>query len=49
MSENIITVTFKEKYMDEPVTRVCGNMSKEEVIRIYGLDQPDIEWYRFED
>ena len=43
-----ITVTFKEVYMKNEVTRTCGNMSKEDVITVYGLDQPDIEWYQFE-
>lgn len=46
--ETQITVTFKEVYMKNEVTRTCGNMSKEEVISIYGLDMPDIEWYQFE-
>lgn len=46
--ETQITVTFKEVYMKHEVTRTCGNMSKEEVIAIYGLDLPDIEWYQFE-
>ena len=27
-----ITVQFKEKYMDKPVTRTCVNMTKEQVI-----------------
>lgn len=46
--ETQITVTFKEVYMKHEVTRTCGNMSKEEVISIYGLDMPDIEWYQFD-
>ena len=44
-----ITVTFKERYMDHPVSRTCSNMTKEEVIGIYGLRESDIEWYIFED
>ena len=43
-----ITVTFKELYMKNEVTRTCVNMSKEDVIAVYGLNQPDIEWYQFE-
>lgn len=46
--ETRITVTFKEVYMKHEVTRTCSNMSKEEVIAIYGLNMPDIEWYQFE-
>lgn len=42
-----ITVQFKEKYMDKPVTRTCVNMTKEQVINVYGLNEPDIEWYKF--
>ena len=47
--QETITVTFKEVYMKNEVTRTCVNMSKEDVITTYGLDQPDIEWYQFED
>jgi hypothetical protein len=46
--QETITVTFKEVYMKHEVTRTCGNMSKDEVIAIYGLNNPDIEWYQFE-
>lgn len=42
-----ITVQFKEKYMDKPVTRTCVNMTKEQVINVYGLNEHDIEWYKF--
>ena len=46
--ENEITVTFKEVYMKKEVTRTCMNMSREDVISVYGLNLPDIEWYQFE-
>lgn len=46
--QETITVIFKEAYMKNEVTRTCVNMSKEDVITTYGLDQPDIEWYQFE-
>lgn len=46
--ESSITVTFKETYMKKEVTRTCLNMSKESVIAVYGLNEPDIEWYQFE-
>lgn len=46
--ESSITVTFKEVYMKKEVTRTCMNMSKEGVIAVYGLNEPDIEWYQFE-
>ena len=48
MENNTIKVTFKESYMPKPVTRECVNMTRAQVIEMYGLDQPDIEWYRFE-
>lgn len=38
-------VTFKESYMPKEVTRVCELPNEEEVIRIYDLDNEDIEWY----
>ena len=44
-----ITVTFKETYMPKPVTRTCVNMTREQVIEVYGLDEPEIEWYEFEE
>lgn len=42
-----ITVRFKETYMNHPVERTCMNMTREQVIDIYNLDDPDIEWYEF--
>lgn len=38
-------VTFKESYMPHEVTRICDVPSEEEVKRIYGLDDDDIEYY----
>ena len=38
-------VTFKESYMPKEVTRVCELPNEEEVVRIYNLDDDDIEWY----
>lgn len=38
-------VTFKESYMPKEVTRVCELPNEAEVIRIYNLDDDDIEWY----
>lgn len=40
------TVTFKETYNDKEVTQWCVVHSLQEVIRIYGLDQPDIEYWK---
>ena len=42
-----IKVQFKEKYMDKSVIRTCVNMTKQQVINIYGLNESDIEWYKF--
>ena len=38
-------VTFKESYMPNEVTRVGELPNEEEVVRIYNLDDDDIEWY----
>lgn len=38
-------VVFKETYMPHAVERECIVPNEAEVIRIYGLDEPDIEWY----
>jgi len=42
-----ITVRFKETYMTHPVERTCTNMTRDQVMDIYNLDDPDIEWYEF--
>lgn len=42
-------VEFKEIYMEKPVIRECINMTKEQVIEMYGLEEGDIEWYKFLD
>jgi hypothetical protein len=38
-------VIFKESYSTHAVERICWTYSEQEVIKIYGLDEPDIEWY----
>lgn len=45
--ENKIKVQFKEVYMPNPVERECVNMTRQQVIEMYGLNEPDIEWYKF--
>lgn len=35
--------------MPKPVERECTNMTKEQVIEMYGLNESDIEWYEFID
>lgn len=42
-------VRFKETYMPHEVERICDVPSKEEVIKIYGLEDKDIEWYSIEE
>lgn len=39
-------VTFKEDYMPHEVTRICVVRSEEEVKKLYGLDDKDIEYYQ---
>lgn len=38
-------VTFKEDYMPHETTQYCDVRDENEVKRIYGLDEEDIEWY----
>ena len=42
-------VEFKETYVAHSVVRECNNLTKEQVIKIYELNNPDIEWYKFID
>lgn len=39
-------VKFKETYFPHAVERECWVPNEQEVIKIYGLNNPDIEWYR---
>lgn len=47
MEEKKITVEFKESYMTHSVKRTCTNMTKKQIIEQYGLNNSDIEWYKF--
>ena len=40
-----IIVEFKETYTDKPVVRECVVSSFNEVMRLYELDKPDIEYW----
>lgn len=42
-------VEFKETYMPHSVTRECYVSSREEVIKIYELNNDDIEWYKIKE
>lgn len=39
-------VEFKEAYMPHAVERICDVPNEAEVIRIYSLEEPDIEYYK---
>lgn len=39
-------VEFKESYFPHSVERECIVPNEKEVIKIYGLNEPDIEWYK---
>lgn len=39
-------VEFKESYFPHSVEKECSVPNEREVIRIYGLDEPNIEWYK---
>lgn len=49
MEKSVIKVEFKETYMPKSVIRECANMTKEQVIEMYDLNNSDIEWYKFID
>lgn len=38
-------VTFKESYMPHDVTRICDVPSEEDLVKLYNLNDDDIEWY----
>lgn len=38
-------VRFREKGKSEKLTKHLGYLSKEEVIKFFGLNNPEIEWY----
>lgn len=39
-------IEAQEKWCDHPIrTTYTGCFSREDVIKFFGLDQPDIEWY----
>ena len=42
-------VTFKEEYMPREFTRVCDVPTRNDVIRLYNLEDDDIEWYEIEE
>ena len=41
-----IVVEFKETYMNKPVVRECVVSNLDEVIKFYGLNNPDIEYWK---
>lgn len=43
-------VIIKEKLMDRPIkTTYTGDCDYEYVKRLFGCDQPDVEWYKIEE
>ena len=38
-------VRFREKGKSEKLTKHLGHLTKEEVIKFFGLNDPEIEWY----
>ena len=43
-------VTIKEKAMKHPITtELHGNYDEKDVVEFYGLNQPDVEWYKMEE
>ena len=42
-------VTINEKEMKLPITtELHGNYDEKDVVEFYGLNQPDVEWYKME-
>ena len=43
-------VTIKERAMSHPITtELHGCYDRQEVIKHFGLDEPDVEWYKVEE
>ena len=43
-------VTIKERAMQHTITsELHGPYNREDVIKHYGLDEPDVEWYKIEE
>ena len=43
-------VTFKERALKEPiVSHMFGYYDEADIVKHYGLNQPDIEWYKLEE
>lgn len=39
-------IECKEKWCDHPIrTTHTGNFEREDIIKFFGLNEPDIEWY----
>lgn len=45
--KSVLTVEFKEKGKSKTFLCHCYNMTKEQAIDAYGLNDEDIEWYKF--
>lgn len=42
-------ITIKEKCRNKPLeTRYDGNVDERYLIEFYGLEKPDVEWYKIE-
>jgi hypothetical protein len=43
-------IECKEKWCDHPIrTTHVGNLEREDIIKFFGLNEPDIEWYTIEE
>lgn len=42
-------VRYREKGKKEHLSKHLGYLTKEEVIKFFGLDDPEVEWYDIEE
>lgn len=38
-------IHYKEKNKSEKITKHLGYLTKDEIIKFFGLNDPEIEWY----
>ena len=44
-----LQVRYKERGKSEQLSKHIGHLTEDEVIKFFGLDDPEIEWYNVEE
>lgn len=42
-------IKFKEKGKSEQLTKHLGHLTEKEVIKFFGLEDPEVEWYNIQE